>query len=74
MTRLINFRIDNSRDKRLKREVLMSKGNQRPLTITQIIKEALDMRWERQGRIVICNKQEYNQETLRNKQHGKRNR
>ena len=49
MTRLINFRIDNSRDKRLKREVLMSKGNQRPLTITQIIKEALDMRWDRQG-------------------------
>lgn len=47
--RTFNIKLDDERFDRLNEEVLKSKSHTRPMTKTQIIKEALDMRWERQG-------------------------
>ena len=46
-SKLFNIRLDGKRYDKLKIEVSISKGNASPLTMTEIIKEALDLRWER---------------------------
>lgn len=44
--RLFNIRLDDKRYDQLRIEVAVSKDNPAPLTMTQIVKEALDLRWE----------------------------
>lgn len=45
--RLFNVCLDDKRYDQLRIEVAVSKGNPQPLTMTMIIKEALDLRWEK---------------------------
>ncbi len=45
--RLFNMNLDEERYFRLKKEVEDSNSTSKPITATAIVKESLDMRWEK---------------------------